>query len=232
MNSYRKTAIIVGVLFITATATAILSGVLLGPTLDDPDYLTAVSDHENQVIIAMLLELILAVSVVGIGVLLFPILKRYMESLALGYVSIRLIEAIFIIVASISLLSLSSVSQEYIAGDLDASYYEPVGTLLLELRDWAHVFGTLIFLGLGGVPLNYLLYQSKLVPRWLSGWGLIGATLILLTGVWGLFGLSLTSTTTSFLALPIAVQEMVFAVWLIVKGFTPQDITSKKGAGE
>jgi hypothetical protein len=71
-----------------------------------------------------------------------------------------------------------------------------------------------------------LLYQSKLIPRWLSGWGLIGATLILLTGLLGFFGLSLESTTTTILAAPIALQEMVFAVWLIVKGFNPSAIAS------
>ena len=226
MNSYRKTAIIVGVLFIIATVTAILSGVFLGSILDPPDYLINVSANETQVIIAMLFELILAASVMGIGVMMFPILKKHIESLALGYVGIRLIETIFIIVASVSLLSLLTLSQEYVAGALDASYYQPSGTLLLALRDWAHVFGTMIFLGLGGLPLNYLLYQSKLIPRWLSVWGLIGATLILLTGLLGLFGLSPASTTTTFLAAPIAVQEMVFAVWLIVKGFNSSAIES------
>ena len=226
MKTNTKTARIVGVLFITATVTAILSIVFLGSTLDAPDYLVNVPENENQVIIAVILELILAISVIGIGFMMFPILKKHIESLALGYVGIRLTEAIFIIVASISLLSLLTLSQEYVAGALDASYYQPLGTLLLALRDWAFVIGTMIFLGLGGLPLYYLLYQSKLIPRWLSVWGLIGATLILLTGLLGLFGLSPESTTTTFLAAPIAVQEMVFAVWLIVKGFNSSAIAS------
>jgi hypothetical protein len=226
MNTSRKTAIIVGVLFITATVTAILSLVFLGSTLDAPDYLVNVSANENQVIIAVIFELILAVSVIGIGIMMFPTLKKHIESLAIGYVVIRLTEAIFIIVASISLLSLLTVSQAYGAAASDAAYYQPLGTLLLALRDWAIVFGTMIFLGLGGLPLYYTLYQSKLIPRWLSVWGLIGATLILLTGLLGLFGLSPESATTTFLAAPIAVQEMVFAVWLIVKGFNPSAIAS------
>jgi len=227
MDSYRKTAIIVGLLFITATVTSILSGVFLGSTLNAPNYLTTVSANENQVIIAVIFELILAVSVFGIGFMMFPILKKHIESLALGYVGIRLIEAVFIIVASLSLLSLLTLSQEYVAGALNASYYQPLGTLLLALRDWSYLIGTLIFLGIGSLTLNYLLYQSKLVPRYLSVWGLIGATLILLYGLLGLFGLSndLMSPST-FLALPIAVQEMVFAVWLIVKGFNPSAIAS------
>ncbi len=221
MNSYRKTAIIVGVLFITATVTAVLSILFLGSTLDDPGYLTDVSANENQVIMAVILWLILAVSVVGIGVLMYPVLKKYVESLALGYVAFRLIEGILIIVASVSLLSLLTLSQEYVAGALDASYYQSSGTSLLALFNWSFVIGTMIFLGLGGLPLNYLLYQSKLVPRWLSVWGLIGATLILLYGLVSLFGLD-----PSFLAMPIFAQEMVFAAWLIVKGFDTSAIAS------
>jgi hypothetical protein len=226
MNANRKTAIIVGALFITATVTAIVGMGILGSTLDAPDYLVSVSENENQVIIAVIFELILAVSVFGIGCMMFPVLRKHSESLALGYAVIRLTEAIFIMVASISLLSLLTLSQEYSAGASDAAYYQAPGALLLALRDWAFVFGTLIFLGLGGLALYYILYQSKLIPRWLSGWGLIGATLILFTGLLGLFGLSPESTTTTILAAPIAVQEMVFAVWLIVKGFNPSAIAS------
>ncbi len=226
MDTYRKTAVIVGLLFIIATVSALLSGVFLGSTLDAPNYLAAVSSNETSVIIAVILELILAVSVFGIGFMLFPILKKYVESLAMAYVGFRLFEAIFIVVASLGLLSLLTISQQYVAGASYASY-QPLGSLLLALRDWSYLIGTMIFLGLGGLTLNYLLYQSKLVPRWLSVWGLIGAAFILLYGTLGLFGLStdLTSPST-FLALPIAVQEMVFAVWLIVKGFNPESIAS------
>ena len=214
MNSHRKTAIIVGVLFITATVTAILTIFLLGSILEPPDYLAKVSENENRVIVAVIFWLILAVSVMGIGVMMFPVLKTYDEGLALGYAGVRLIETVFIIAAGLSLLSLLTLSQEFVAGALDAAYYQPSGALLLALHDWSFVIGTLIFLGLGGLCLNYMLYQLRLVPRWLSGWGLIGAALVLLYGLISLFGLD-----PGFLAAAIAVQEMVFAVWLIVKGF-------------
>jgi hypothetical protein len=220
---YRKTAIIVGALFIIATVTAIMSIAFIGSTLDPPEYLTNVSANENQVIIAVILWLILAVSVMGIGFMMFPILKRYDEGLALGYVILRLVEAIFIIVASISLLSLLTLSQEYDPLTSPASYYLPSGTLLLAIQDWSFTVGTLIFLGLGGLPLYYLLFQSNLVPRWLSAWGFIGAAMVLLYGLMALFDLD-----PSFLAAPIAVQEMVFAVWLIVKGFNPSAIDSQE----
>ncbi|MGZ7044677.1 MAG: DUF4386 domain-containing protein [Methanobacterium sp.] len=106
------------------------------------------------------------------------------------------------------------------AGAVNASYYTTLGILLLALKSWAGLLGTLIFAGLGGMTLNYVLYQSKLIPRWLSLWGFIGAALIVLYGLTGIFGLGMGLTSPyAVLAIPIAVQEMVFAVWLIIKGF-------------
>jgi hypothetical protein len=226
MNSYRKTAIIVGVLFITATVTAMLTIVFLGSTLETPLNFTNVSSNEFQVIMSVMFWLILAVSVTGIGVMMYPILKKYHEGLALGYVGFRLIESICIIIASVTLLSLLTLSQEYTAGTLDVTNYQPIGSLLLALQVWSFEIGTLIFLGLGGLFLYYPLYELKLVPRVLSIWGLIGAAFVLLYGVLGLFGLTADSLILNLLALPIAVQEMVFAVWLIVKGFNSSVIAS------
>ena len=97
-----------------------------------------------------------------------------------------------------------------------------ITTLLLALQNWAGLLGTLIFFGIGSMTLNYVLYQSKLIPQWLSLWGFIGAALALLYGLVGIFGLGMGLTSPyALLAIPIAVQEMVFAVWLIVKGFNP-----------
>jgi hypothetical protein len=227
MDSYRKTAIIVGVLFIFATVASILGSVFLGSILDAPNYLSSVSAHGNQMIIAVIFFLIAAISAVATSFMLFPILRRHIESLAMGYVVLRIFENVFYVVGTLSLLIMLTVSQKYVAGAVDASYYQVLGTLLLALQSWAVLIGTLIFFGLGSLTLNYVLYQSKLVPRWISIWGLIGAALVLLYGILGLFGLStdLTSPST-FLALPILVQEMVFAVWLIVKGFNPESTVS------
>lgn len=90
------------------------------------------------------------------------------------------------------------------------------------------LIGTLIFFGLGSLALNYVLYQSKLVPRWLSAWGLIGTVLVFLYGLLGIFGVGIgLNSPFALLAMPIAAQEMVFAVWLIFKGFNPSAIASK-----
>ena len=217
---YRKTATIVGALFIIATVTAIVSGTLLGTALDDSDYLLKLSENENEVIMAAIFELILAASLIGIGSLMFPILRKHVEGLALGYASIRLVEAIFIIIATICLLSMLSVSQGLVAGTIDAAASQPMNALLMALREWAYLIGTLLFLGMGALTLNYLLYRSELVPRWLSVWGLIGAVGVLMYGLMGLYGADTNlMDATTLMALPLAVQEMVFASWLIIKGF-------------
>ena len=224
MNSNIKTARIIGALFIIATVTAIVSIVFMGSTLDDPDYLTKVSENDNNMIVSVIFWIILAVSVAGIGFMMYPILKKYNEGLAQGYIAFRLIETILILAAAISLQSLLTLSQEFVKAEaLNTAYYEPSGTLLKALFNWSFIIGTMIFLGLGGLVLNYILYQLKLVPRWLSVWGLIGAALILLYGLISLFDLDPT-----FLSAPIAIQEMVFAIWLIVKGFNSSAIASRK----
>jgi len=198
----------------------------LEPILKAPDYLINVSANENQVLIGMLLELVNHVAVVCIPFMIFPIFKKHNKALALGYVVFRIIESVTLIVGSIGLLSLLTLSQEFIkAGAPDASYFLTLGTLLLAARDWTILLGVNIVFPLGALIFNYLLYKSKLIPRWLSGWGLIGATLLLARAarLLAIFGFN----QFVLLTLPIWVQEMVFAVWLIVKGFNSSAIASE-----
>lgn len=228
MESYRKTGIIVGVLFIIATVASILGSASLGSLLGASNYLGNVSAHGNQMIIAAILWIIAATSAVATSFMLFPILRRHIESLAMGYVVLRIFENVFYVLSAVVLLTILTVSQKYAAGTVDASYYQALGTLLLSLREWSGLIGTLLFAGLASMTLNYVLYQSKLIPQWLSIWGFIGAALIVLVGLLGIFGLVMgLSSPYALLAIPIAVQEMVFAVWLIVKGFNPSVIASK-----
>ncbi len=216
MNPNRKTAIIVGVLFITATVAYSLSVVLLDPILGGSDYLTAVSVNENLVIIGALLVLIDAIAVAGIAIVIYPILKKHNEALALGYVGARIVEGVLFSVNVITILTLLTLSQEFVqAGAPGASHFQTVGTLLLAAGDWAFFLGFGLVFTLSALILNFVLYQSKLIPRWLSGWGLVGAALIFAYYLLQFFSIN----QVKILFLPIAVQEMVFAVWLIVKGF-------------
>jgi len=221
MDSNRKTAIIVGVLFIIATVATLLSG-LFFTSIYDPDYLTAVSANENQVVIAVLFMLTASASIVGIPITLFPILKKHSESLALGYVVTRIFEALFFVVSAIGLLVILSLSQEFVnAAAPVASYFETSGALLLGVFDWSGILLDIPF-ALSAVMLNYVYYSSKLIPRWLSGWGFIGGALMLVGGVVGMFGV----TEAIYLAALIGIQEMVLAGWLIIKGFNSSAILS------
>jgi len=224
MNSNRKTAVIVGVLFITATVAYSLSVILLDPILGGSDYLTKASVNENFVIIGALLVLIDAVAVAGIAIVIYPILKKHNEVLALGYVGARIAEGLLFSVNVITILTLLALSQEYvIAGAPSASHFQTLGTLLLAAGDWAFSLGFGLVFTLSALILNFVLYQSELIPRWLSGWGFVGAALIFAYYLLQPFSINLVE----ILFLPIAAQEMVFAVWLIVKGFNPSAIASE-----
>lgn len=228
----RKTAMIVGVLFAVATIAGTIGAIFIGPITDDPDYLVNTSAHENEVALGALLTLIMGVAVVGIAVMMFPILKKVNEGLALAYVGFRTLECVILIVVAMSLLSLLTLSQEYVeAGASDATSFEAQGAVLLAQQEWSNIPVDIVF-GLGCLMVYYLLYQSKLVPRPLSAWGFIGGALMLVTAPLGAFGvISFLDTPSILLNLPIAVLEMVLAVWLIVKGFNPSAITSLSTKG-
>jgi len=227
MNSYRKNARIVGILLITATVAGILSAVFSGPILDAPDYLIKVSANENQVIIGALFVVIMAFACAGIAIWLYPVIRKHDEALALGSVGFRLIEGVFHIAVAVSMLSLLTLSQEYVkAGAPDASYFQSLGTLLHAASDWAGMFGSTAFI-LGALMYYYIFYQSKLIPRWLSVWGLIGVPFWIAEILLSMFGfVDSFSTNAILLDLPIAINEMALAVWLIVKGFNPSAIAS------
>ena len=223
MDSHRKTAIIVGVLFITATVAYSLGVIFLDPILGGSDYLTKASENENQVIIGALLVLIDAVAVAGIGIVIYPILKKHNETLALGYAGARIVESVLFTVNVIFILTLLTLSHEFVkAGVPDASNYQTLGTLLLAAGDWAFLLGFGLAFALSALILNSLLYQTKLIPQWLSGWGFVGAVLIFAYYLLQFF----STNQVEILFLPIAVQEMVFAVWLIIKGFNSSAIVS------
>jgi len=227
MNYFRKNAIIAGVLFIVATVTNMLGNLSIKPILDAPDYLIQISANENLMIIASLLVLISAFASASIAIWLYPILKKHHKALALGSVGFRLMEGMLIIIGVVALLSLLTLSQEYVrAGASNASLYQVSGTLLQTVKTWAGQLSVLAFIT-GAMMYYYVFYQSKLVPRWLSGWGFLGAALSLASAVLAIFGLLIPLSTVFILFnLVILVQEMVLAVWLIVKGFNPSAIAS------
>jgi uncharacterized protein DUF4386 len=219
----RKTAIIVGVLYIIGTIAGILSLVFTGSILSDPNYLIKVSENQNQILLGALLVLAMGFSLAMMSVVLFPILKKQNEALAFGAVVFRgMLEAVLYIAVAISWLLLLTISQEYVkAGVPDASHFQTVGALLLKATDRIGSILDIVF-SLGALMIYCSFYQSKLIPRWLSVWGIIGAILYLASGLFAMF-----SVDFGILEAPLALQEMVMAVWLIVKGFNLSPIIDR-----
>lgn len=232
-NTYRKTAIIAGTLFIIATFASILSNLFL-KSVHASDYLVEISVNGNQVIAGVLLMVIAAVASASIAFSLYPVLKKYSEALALGAVCFRLIEGVFYFVGILGLVLLQTLSQEFVrAGTPDVPVYQILGTLLLAWRECVGFGIAPTTFGLGSLMYYSIFYQTELIPRWLSGWGLAAAVLCMVASVSVMSGLiSPLSTIHIVLNLPIALQEMVMAVWLIVKGFNPSAIASRSATGD
>ena len=228
MNTHRKTAIIVGVLFLLGFAGALVP-VFVKPILDDPSYLIKIFENKNLVVVGALFQLTMAFACAGIAIGLYPILKKHNESLALGAVGFRIIENVFQIVAALSLLSLLTLSQESVKADaLAAPAFQTAGALLLAVRFWTSLVLPHIGFVLGALMYYYIFYQSKLIPRWLSGWGLIAITLHLVGAFLTMFTQidPFSGSPTILLSLPIGLNELTLAGWLIVKGFNPSAVAS------
>ncbi|MGZ4635388.1 DUF4386 domain-containing protein [Oryzihumus sp.] len=175
----------VGVLFIVGTVTAIVGGSMV-LAIEHPGALAAVAADHSRVVTGVLLELVLALSVLGIGALLFPVLRRRDEGLALAYAGVRTLEAVLLMAASVAaLVFLASGPGARAVGAVSRA-----PALVLALREWTYLSGSMVLLGVGGLLLYSLLFRASL-PAWLSLWGLVAAALILLRGVLELAGLDL-----------------------------------------
>jgi hypothetical protein len=229
MNTERKIAIIAGILFIVATAAGLLGSSATAPILAAPDYLTQVAANANRMRVGALLSFTGFAASAGIAIALYPVLKKHNPGLALGAVGFRLIEVVFYIVGALCLLALLPLSTQLAsAAEQDTAYFRTLGHMLLTAHDLAgFVFAVLAFC-IGGGLYYYVFFRSNLVPRWLSAWGILALLLLLSAVLITLFDgepYSVSGNLT-FLAAPIALQEMVLAVWLIVKGFNPTAVTS------
>ena len=221
MGTTRSNAIITGVLFIIASLTAVIGVLLYGPIIKGPDYLINGAAHGHQVILGALNELILACAAIGTAIMLYPHLRKHNESIALGYVCFRLFEAVVITVGLVGVLALLTLSREFVgAAAPDAAAYRATGTALLAVREWAFILGPNLLLGVNTLLYSYLLFRTRLVPRPIAVMGLTGATLMTLAGPLLMFGVvQLWSPALVLMAAPVALYEMVLAVWLIAKGF-------------
>lgn len=219
---------LVGVLFILAAVSAVAGVILYDPILNGSDYLINGSKHANRVIWGALMELILVVSVVGTATTMFPILRRYNETIALCHVCFRFLEAIVIMIGVISVLSLLTLSQEFVAaGAPDVATFQTSGTILKAIHEWTFMLGPNFMLGINTLMYSYIFYKTKLVPKFIPILGMTGAALVFICALLVMFDIiEQVSVWGGLLALPVAANEMILAVWLIMKGFNSSALAS------
>ncbi|MEP7323419.1 MAG: DUF4386 domain-containing protein [Saprospiraceae bacterium] len=221
MKSTRNSAILTGVLFIIAAVASIIGLLLYQPILHDPGYIIKGTGAEIQVLWGAFFEIITAFAVIGTPIALFPILKKYNESMALSCIAFRLLEATIIIIGIISLLTIVTLNHEF-SNELNPnnSSYLVTGKLLVAIHDWTFLFGPNLILGPSTLMTGYLLYTSKLVPRSIAVLGLIGGPMIFTCAILVLFGaFPQISFWGGLFAIPVFLYEMSLAIWLLVKGF-------------
>jgi hypothetical protein len=208
--SDREIATIIGVLFIIGTVAGVLSYAVTGPILNAPDYLARVATHQSEMALGALLVLTMVFSLAMVPVVFYPVARRYSKVLAMGYVVFRgALEQILVLIGVAGWLVLVALSKQPTAAVTQIADSIKLGHDV----SWTQL--TAIPFSLGALMFYYVFYTSRLLPRWLSVWGLVGAVLYLGAPLMQMFGLP-----SDYLMGPLALQEMVMAVWLIVRGFS------------
>jgi hypothetical protein len=227
VDSTRKIAFVAGALFVITFLTSIPAALFLySPVLDHVNYIIG-GGADNRIAFGALLEMILIIANIGTAVVLFPILKRQNESLALGYVTARIIESTFIAIGIVSLLAIVTLRRD-VGGAGGAGSLVPVGRSLVAIHDWTFLLGPGWVVGVGnGLILGYLMYRSGLVPRGMAILGLIGGSLIIVSGTAVLFHVFKPGSAPQVIATaPEFVWELSLGIYLMVKGFKPSPILS------
>lgn len=228
MREHKTAAVTAGVLYIIGTVSGVLTKFLVqGPIQEADDPLAYAAAHADRVVTGALLVLVMGLALVFVPVVLFPILRRLDEVLAIGYLTVRgAVEATCYIISMIALLLMVPVSGVMSAGPGTAS---PAGARLgILLIDFDAVNGvTALVFCLGGAMFYALLYRSRIVPRWIAVWGLAAVPLYVAAYVLAMYGvIGSNSGELNLLVLPLAVQEMVLGIWMIARGFRPASVTT------
>jgi hypothetical protein len=223
----QKIARVTGVLFVITIAASIPALILYGPVLNNPNYVVG-GGADNRVFWGAFLEVITALACIGTAVVLYPVVKRVNEVLALSYVAARVLEAAIIVVGIISVLSVVTLRQDFAgAAGADAASLVAVANSLVAVRGWTFLLGPGLMPGVNGLLLGYLMYRSALVPRRMAMLGLIGGPLLFASGIAILFGVyEQVSVWSAIATLLIFAWEASLGIWLIVKGFNPSALAS------
>ena len=218
MTSDRRTALVVGVLFILTFVTSIAGAIAYGSVLSDPNYITG-PGADTGVFLGALFELFLIITNIGCALVLFPILKWQNEAIALGYVAARIMECTFILVGILSVLAVVTLRQD--ATSADAGSLVTVGKSLVDVKNWTFLLGPGFADGIGtGLMLGWLMYRSGLVHRRMALFGVIGGPLLAASGIAVLMGvIPQGSPVQSLMTIPEIIWEAYLGLWLTFKGF-------------
>ena len=220
MRSRDIHATTAGMLLIAATAASLVATALLGSLLDGPGFLTGVSQHQDRMLTAGLFQLMAAFTSAAIAISFYPVLRTHAAGMALGSVGFRLIEGVFYALSAVGTLVLVALSDQLSASGGIGATTQASGELVRDLREAAAVAGVFAFYT-GGTLYYLVFFRSRLIPRWLSIWGLAGTTFGAIGALLVLFrAIDTMSGPQVALNVPIGVQEIVLAVWLIWKGFS------------
>lgn len=226
ISSARRTALVAGLLFIIADIATFVGDALL-PNLSGADYLVSLSAQGDLVAAGVLAKIVSALAGAGIAVAMYRVMKRANVGLALGSVVFRTVEAAFYLIGAMSLMALLQLSQQFAtAGVADQAALQAIADSFVTLRSYAAPLLGVCAFCVGSFLYSLLFFQSRLVPRWLSGFGIAAIVSLSVACVLSLFsGNPITSYIP--LALPIFVQELVLAGWLIAKGFNTRAIAAE-----
>ncbi|MGW5190737.1 DUF4386 domain-containing protein [Kribbella sp. NPDC004138] len=228
MREHKAAATTAGILFIVGTAAGILSKAVTSfPVHNADDPLAYAADHSGTVATGALLVLVMGLSLALVAVVLFPVLRREDEVLATGYLIIRgAVETTTYVIVAIAWLVLVPLAETMSAGPGTASPSGVrLGTLVID-SDGASVIMSLVFC-LGAALFYVLLFRSRIVPRWITVWGLLGIPFYVAAYLLAMYGVvGINSSEVNVLCLPLAVQEMVLAVWMIARGFRPAAVSN------
>ncbi|HEY2879360.1 DUF4386 domain-containing protein [Nocardioides sp.] len=219
MRNHARAA---GIFYLLTFASSIPALILIGPILDNANYVTS-AGSDTRVLWGCLLDGVNALTAVGSAVALYPVVKRQNGSMALGFVTSRLMEAAVIMIGVVSLLAVVTMRQDFTGGD--AASLTVTANALVDVRNWTFLFGPGLMPVFNAVLLGTLLYRARLVPRIIPTVGLIGAPLLFAAFLATLFGgIDQVSSTAFLLTLPIAAWEFSVGVWMTFKGFTPSPV--------
>src|SRR3954454_17687562 len=224
-NAEQRTARIMGAWFLGTFVFSIPAFLFYDPLLNHASYVVG-SGHDTRVAIGALLEILLAICGIATAVVIFPIVKRVNESIALGYIAARTVESILILVGVLSLMSVVALRQDSAGAGSASGALIDVGRSLLSLHDQTALLGPQFCAGLGnGILLGYLMWRSRLLPRPLVMFGVIGGPLAVLGGIGALWGAwDNPSGPLSALTVLEVIWEFSLSVWLLAKGFRPSPI--------